>query len=106
MLVGEVYFERVAGSSAPPMLSAGIPVAGTVIAVNERQVSFTSCRCGEPGPAAAAGAMGAASAAASTATPAIRPNRSMLGTSFESGRRDTADEVTLQQDENDEHRQH
>ena len=40
MLVGLVYLLRVAVSRAPLMLSAGSPVAGSVIAAIERQVSL------------------------------------------------------------------
>jgi hypothetical protein len=39
MLVGDVYAERVDGSSDPSMLSAGRAVTGSTIAAIDRQVS-------------------------------------------------------------------
>src|SRR5690554_5181973 len=91
MLVGDVYAERVDGSSDPSMLSAGRAVTGSTMAAIDRQVSTAYRRSSRAAPGSAAAGVGG---------PPIRPPRPWRtdvvcapATSLESGRRDAPQEV-------------
>src|SRR6266540_2723356 len=109
MFVGEVYLARVAGLRSPLMLSAGNPVAGSTMAVKERQVSVTHCTAagGAGADAAATPEPDITSASASAPAPArARRDCRVMTTSLQAGGGDTADEVALQDDEDDQYRKH
>src|SRR5690349_9706292 len=117
MLVGLVYPLRVPASSAPSMLSAGRPVAGSVIAAIERQVSFAyvvrTARSDvlTEGAAVASGVGAVSTPAASAASPvstAIGVLRSFMsfsrdggwvGLLLDAGHRDALHDVPLEHQE-------